>query len=1642
VAAHRSHAAEEYSEEASRYARASPSSTSAEHSTQPPALVTVEDVSAHTDTAVCGAAHDSLAVAVTSGGPFAGISAELSELSAVAGDASVSRAEGHKDAQKGAETAVADQQQELEHRSSTDGTDIDIDEAMVTASAAVMCTNTVLEEEHPQASPSRTSPTAAVVVVAVSPAPSAVASQQEWNATASPSPTTMDVSASHSTLSEHTSSANQEGVEEAEPHPTSSPPPPVQSTSEAEKVSASTAASSSSSSRRSSTVPPQLSVKQRTPAAAAAAAATRLISATNPTDKEAWMPSCRHSDPPARYRDTPAHYCTYCSYTICEDCYALIPASLLLPSTHQRSAHAHDAPSQLPKVELADDCEVVGAASATEGMSWLDAVLCSPATAVRSSGCGGGSGAAVGAAASRDDPRTHRQLFASGPGSDTTGGQSHPTRSMRSCSNHNAAHDTAGPPPLCHLCRRGHLIREEALLFEWCCEGPSPERRLHRGSTLVYDTQNLQTYYFMRAQRDARLTCTAPLQAQMLSTSPAALPLFSVDSSDALTLQQTHQQASPSHRDPVPLSSTASAASSRDGFQHRPTRRTAAAVAVCGVSTTSVVAGPSPRERRCVCEEGGSFVFSVHNPRLEVPLVWCAVNRQPREEAPAYASVVGPPPPPNNGDGGAAVSPSSSSSITPLLLWRCPPSLPGLPARPYRVVVPYGLYAFANAHALTLFVAGDIFRKASAQLVGSPTQLHNTRVVGGWMDGGGKGPQTTQHLAWRTVTPAASLRPLLTVYILHHVATTPRPISLPSLRCKRGRTSASASVALKKPHNDNDEEERAEDKAKVPRMEAQPTAPSSSSPSSSSSLLSEGVEAADMPADADSASQLTWPDGLASPELALCVDHLLHGRSVAVYGIASKFFFLHHVASSAELKSFRVLTVDASPGRVGAPSSHTDMRTAKGGALSGGVRRGCVSAGSTTSSAPSSVMRQLLSVGHALGRRVPRSTTITAAMRAEMTSAADAAADDDNDDGGRRKAACGEESASAHEEEKRRACNAQLKPSPPHRIKLSFDHHHNDDRSGDDEDDVDGGVTRAAMPGDARRSPAMARDATNATLQHPHHQEERRTSATNFVDVDASSNSSVTAASWKENADVHAQLMYGPSSAVLSNTTPIKGTVREVIVSQTPPQLLRNNNNNSGGTALYGGLSPSSFRTPLHVVSPHGAQAPLPLPSQRATQLSQTSVSSLPGVSPIPAFFAALQRSVTGEERSQNHPRMSSSRTPEDNGETPHTHVATIESSCVVCCEEVVELRGALNSLQLPPVLLHSKSSTVTPTRRLQQVHWRPPVVAYATDVVRRHVLQHLRRQHASRRCVQWASLPSTTAVTQLSAQTQQVSTAKASSPSSSSASLGAPSPHTLLLTHAHQTRPGWQPPVLLVLHNVDLLESDEASVLLQLCAAHAFPQPRLQLLLSFDDPLWPLSSVAAALERMGVCAVQLRSLLLPRVHETRHFKSIHLLTNFEAVAATAGGGGTAAGRRRGGRKGLSSSASAGGLSSAAGAATAAGGGGGGGGGTSYLLQDTMRRVLFSLPPAFNGLLRMLLDLQDEVGEGVYISLFTVTERFEKNGVMVSQGRLKALLRELTSNRIARYDSAEHALMVPQVSRLRKALDEVTAQREGRGTAL
>ncbi|CAD2221214.1 hypothetical protein AGDE_14430 [Angomonas deanei] len=52
------------------------------------------------------------------------------------------------------------------------------------------------------------------------------------------------------------------------------------------------------------------------------------------------------------------------------------------------------------------------------------------------------------------------------------------------------------------------------------------------------------------------------------------------------------------------------------------------------------------------------------------------------------------------------------------------------------------------------------------------------------------------------------------------------------------------------------------------------------------------------------------------PELALCLDYLQHGKSVAVYGALSKYFFLEHVAHSTALLDYRVCVVDCSLGSV------------------------------------------------------------------------------------------------------------------------------------------------------------------------------------------------------------------------------------------------------------------------------------------------------------------------------------------------------------------------------------------------------------------------------------------------------------------------------------------------------------------------------------------------------------------------------------------------------------------------------------------------------------------------------------------------------------------------------------------------------
>lgn len=1384
-----------------------------------------------------------------------------------------------------------------------------------------------------------------------------------------------------------------------------------------------------------------------------------------------WVP-CEHSDPPARYRDTPAFYCTYCSYTVCEGCYDLISTELHPSEQHpQQNQRRQQQQQQCVSVD----------------MSWLDDVLSLPSTAVRSGATAAGDNNDSVEAGSVAAAAATAQLLA------------HSKEDERGQPNNSGQRSV---PPLCHLCRRGHLLREEALLHEWCCEGPAPANRLSRGHALVYDTQNLQKYHFMRAQHDSRLASTAPLQAVMLSATPAELQPRNPDSTDQhhtrqplFELRQTRVR-----KDPLPATSAATPQ------QQQPRRKQqqhgefppVSASAEAAAAATTASHGPSTRSRSDTCEEGGSFVFAVRNPRLETTLVWCAVNQQPREESAAYAGAAA-----NftgsqrlgqtcvgrvSGSSSSRTGQPSTSSATPLLLWKCPPSLPGLPARPYRVCIPYGLYAFANVHALSLYVASDIFRKATTQLVGLAASTTNSSSSSGFglpaggalMDDVVAGP--VRHLASLAVTPAASLRPLLTVTVLHHVATTPRPLSFPPSQralLKRLRTPDTVPTLSAKETEPEEKRAKAEPASIAPSQQLRETV------TEEPGKLKQGKgEAA-----AATAPQLTWPAGLSSVELTLCVDHLLHGRSVAVYGIASKFFFLQHVASSAELQSFEVVTVDASLGRASAQAYSgigsgvaTDNVGSEGW---GGSRRRTSAPSGAGGNSNSSVLRQLTSLGDALARRVAAPRVLTAERRAAMTAAVAAVSTKEEEKEEEQRA---EKHAQAVGEGSSRGKEKPLsgKTKQPHRTALKFGDTSEEDND-DGDADIGGGVARAALQGDVGRSPAMARDVTAAMLravsapEHGAPQRQRQQEKQGFfstmvvVDVDSSSFSNTAtrrADSSSVSAPDEAQPAGSPGDMSKHEgvVTPAKGAVRK-----TPPDVAAApltsllvspvEKRSSHAHALAGHTPVSQQAANLNRALGSSGSSGSAHKERRGAlaQLSHGGTATPPPVlSPVPAFFEALQHTVNGEDS-----RNSSSSNDNDNSKQNDVSGATTAASIsqAVTCEELPEYFGEPSSLQLPPWKQNTdqrlETCTTTATAAALEVSWRPPLVKYASDAVRRHVMQMLRRQHAARRCVQWASLPSTSAVTQLQEQlqTRPVDVDKIKNKddddgkfTNAASFFVSPALRHTLLTAAHATRPGWQPPVLLVLHNADLLDGDEVHVFLQLCARFAFPQPHLQLLLSFDDPLWPLGPVAAALERLGVCAVQLRSLLLPRVHEMRHVSSIHLLTDFEAATAAAagrngssGGGNGRGGKGRGkaGRGGFGSAlaaaaAAAKGVGSAAVAAAAArSGGGGGGAGTSHLLQDTMHRVLCSLPQAFNGLLRILLDVQDEVGEGVYVSLFTVTERFEKAGVMVSQGRLKALLRELTSNRIARYDSAEHALTVPQVARLRKVLDEVTAQREG-----
>jgi hypothetical protein len=116
---------------------------------------------------------------------------------------------------------------------------------------------------------------------------------------------------------------------------------------------------------------------------------------------------------------------------------------------------------------------------------------------------------------------------------------------------------------------------------------------------------------------------------------------------------------------------------------------------------------------------------------------------------------------------------------------------------------------------------------------------------------------------------------------------------------------------------------------------------------------------------------------------------------------------------------------------------------------------------------------------------------------------------------------------------------------------------------------------------------------------------------------------------------------------------------------------------------------------------------------------------------------------------------------------------------------------------------------------------------------------------------------------------------------------------------------------------------------------------------------------------------------------------------------------------------------------------------------SSLPLRDTIYRILLSLPEGFLPLLRVMIDLQvkqlqhhaEQGGGGrgapstVWMPMSVVTDALDKAGTMVGPARLKALLRELTSNRLAQYDVSRNAVCVPQQQLVLAVLAEVEQER-------
>ena len=191
----------------------------------------------------------------------------------------------------------------------------------------------------------------------------------------------------------------------------------------------------------------------------------------------------------------------------------------------------------------------------------------------------------------------------------------------------------------------------------------------------------------------------------------------------------------------------------------------------------------------------------------------------------------------------------------------------------------------------------------------------------------------------------------------------------------------------------------------------------------------------------------------------------------------------------------------------------------------------------------------------------------------------------------------------------------------------------------------------------------------------------------------------------------------------------------------------------------------------------------------------------------------------------------------------------------------------------------------------------------------------------------------------------------------------------------------------ILVVHNIDLLD---AAAIRRLAAISSRHTSTLRLLCSFDDPHYlvaPGNTFSAILSSFGFVGLT-RHTTLPKVLET----SFYLQEPSRVVKH-----------------------------------------GGGVGSSTLPMADTVRRVLISLPMGFRSVLQLCIDYQREEGEDQALSVAQLQDYIESRQVVLSAGRMRAVLAEIAYNRLGVYDASTQTLKLHQCGLLEKCLSELAA---------